>query len=1102
MKKRLVFLLLVTGGVFISSPGAIETGKRLHQREYFDDSQDRVLSITDQGDGFTRIEPDTIYFGGDDGTGKAFEGGIWDWDTIETDPFQGWTSLDRTQNEAEYFSRVTAADFVDGGDACTPMINGTAGQLWVGIHQDEANERDFFGGMGYQNHMCQSAFSPALAINPTTDDVLITFSYFNDTEIDFDYTYVYVRCFDDTNNEIPESEYELSIITGIIGSYQSPASYERNLAANILHAETASIKIELLMKADSGYSDEDGNWDTACGPFGVDDINIRVGTTDHAYNFDADEQGWTFSRCIGVGKFMAISDPTDYTEWLADLDLQCECALDNNALQFCDMEGSPFDPPGHPRGYDERAFSGVVARGQYQPPEYNMSLFSFTDFTFLPEDRGAFYRPGYRYYPFTSEVIPIPHWSPRMGQDRWWHSGDTPTCGENIYNLTTIMGQSGQPMPAVWDSMQIIYEVCCSSASFGEISGPDEGNNAGTPIIDDVTLGITGTIDAPVIAFGDSGHNWMDGFGQSYPTYLEPSDAGNVNICRDLSASNDQDENDWLSDSATVSGPAVISSDPLTQWQVELCFRITHVGPRQNMKPEYLAWKARLSGDPEEEYVCVLMDSLETAQGVFANQYVTYFHEDDPGFDPSDELGEKNEILPDGVFTPGTRFIYYYASSWIHVPDSEVYEFPVGRREFEILPRMRLADGDDYSVIWPSFLYVDGFNRGVEYYVDPTMDLLSIEYDKYDYLDSSSNWKAPLARSYCATGGYNPGGYGNNGCTVEQMLGYRMILVNTGTFGVGTMEMTDWILFSQWLSNTDCEMPTVRRGIMFDGDMIATAISTDAHDPYGDDLLHQALGATLVAESYRDYAHDNEFCVYLEESPGAAYSTIGNTSVFGNGCPFEFNYNILGVEPGIDGAVGNMVFAQDSDTDYSQIVRENHTYPSKWKSIINGFSLHHLSMVGCEGGECNVDSTCIVNGAANILLPAISWVLDNDDPYNPTDTFDPWLYPCTNTGVEEDPVNHGSINVNFLRGASPNPFRNSATIRFSLAEAGPVEFSIYDVSGRLVKSLGESEYEAGDNLVIWDGTSKMGNPVTGGIFWMQMSTADGFSSGKKMIVLR
>ncbi len=611
MMRRLVLLMLVFVLAFASNSNALESGLKSNQMELFDDAQDRVVQF-DGHVGFTRDDPDTIYFGGDDGTGKAFVDGIWDFDTIVSDPFQGWTSVDRTQNIGDYFARVTAQDFVDGGDLCSPMIEGTIGQLWVGIHEDAANLRDFVAGMGYQNNMCQSAFTPLLGIDPVADNLNINFDYFNDTEIDFDYTFIYVQCFDAAGEPLTDNpEVEIEYLSGILGTYQAPVNYDYTVSAGILPAATEQVKVELRMWADGGYSDEDGDWDTVCGPFAADDVAITVGATTHSYNFDADDEGWTFSACIGKGKFMAISDPADYIGWLADQGLECACALNGYALQFCDVANSPFDPPGHPVGYEERAFSGTVVRGPYQPPEYNSALFSWTDFSFMPQNRGSFYRPGYRYFPYTTEVNPVPHWSPRLGQDTWWHTGDDPRCGGNVYNLSTCQGLAGIPMPAAWDSMQVVYEITTDSAGFGHPQLPDEGNNAGTPIIDDVRFFLTGSADAPVITYGGAGESWMDGFGQNYPLYLEPSDVGDANVTTDLSGPEDPNENNWLGDSATIAGPTVVPSDPLTQWKVELCFQLTHVGPRQNLNPDYLAWKNRLSGDPEMEFVCVLMDSMQ-----------------------------------------------------------------------------------------------------------------------------------------------------------------------------------------------------------------------------------------------------------------------------------------------------------------------------------------------------------------------------------------------------------------------------------------------------------------------------------------------------------
>jgi flagellar hook assembly protein FlgD len=64
-----------------------------------------------------------------------------------------------------------------------------------------------------------------------------------------------------------------------------------------------------------------------------------------------------------------------------------------------------------------------------------------------------------------------------------------------------------------------------------------------------------------------------------------------------------------------------------------------------------------------------------------------------------------------------------------------------------------------------------------------------------------------------------------------------------------------------------------------------------------------------------------------------------------------------------------------------------------------------------------------------------------------------------------------------------------------------VDLTVYDVTGRTVKTLVNGDLKAGENSIVWDGTDNSANRVSGGIFWTQMST-NGFTSSKKMVVLR
>ena len=83
----------------------------------------------------------------------------------------------------------------------------------------------------------------------------------------------------------------------------------------------------------------------------------------------------------------------------------------------------------------------------------------------------------------------------------------------------------------------------------------------------------------------------------------------------------------------------------------------------------------------------------------------------------------------------------------------------------------------------------------------------------------------------------------------------------------------------------------------------------------------------------------------------------------------------------------------------------------------------------------------------------------------------------------------------------PNPFNPTTDIRFSIAQAGRVEVAIYDVNGRLVKTLVDGKIEAGLHSVVWDGTNNLGAKVGSGVYWSKMRTEE-YVSKKQMVILK
>ncbi|HKQ59537.1 MAG TPA: FlgD immunoglobulin-like domain containing protein [Candidatus Eisenbacteria bacterium] len=89
----------------------------------------------------------------------------------------------------------------------------------------------------------------------------------------------------------------------------------------------------------------------------------------------------------------------------------------------------------------------------------------------------------------------------------------------------------------------------------------------------------------------------------------------------------------------------------------------------------------------------------------------------------------------------------------------------------------------------------------------------------------------------------------------------------------------------------------------------------------------------------------------------------------------------------------------------------------------------------------------------------------------------------------------------YLALRSENPMRDGfAKIDFGITQKEKVELRIYDVSGRLVRTLANREFSAGEHRLNWDGTNDDGQPVARGVYFYQLRTPS-FVSQKKLAVL-
>jgi flagellar hook assembly protein FlgD len=81
-----------------------------------------------------------------------------------------------------------------------------------------------------------------------------------------------------------------------------------------------------------------------------------------------------------------------------------------------------------------------------------------------------------------------------------------------------------------------------------------------------------------------------------------------------------------------------------------------------------------------------------------------------------------------------------------------------------------------------------------------------------------------------------------------------------------------------------------------------------------------------------------------------------------------------------------------------------------------------------------------------------------------------------------------------LSPALPNPFRDEATLRFTIDRAGPVRLDGYDVSGRHVRALVNEVRKAGLHSARWSGRDDSGRIARAGVYFVRLEFAAGVSS--------
>jgi len=119
-------------------------------------------------------------------------------------------------------------------------------------------------------------------------------------------------------------------------------------------------------------------------------------------------------------------------------------------------------------------------------------------------------------------------------------------------------------------------------------------------------------------------------------------------------------------------------------------------------------------------------------------------------------------------------------------------------------------------------------------------------------------------------------------------------------------------------------------------------------------------------------------------------------------------------------------------------------------------------------------------------------ILDNENPFN----FESinWIATAIDENIAEIPTTY------FLNQNYPNPFNPVTTVDYGLPHKSKVSIKVYNLMGKLIRTLVDSEQSAGYYSVEWNALNSVGSKVSTGLYIYRMKTNEHIFINKMMFI--
>ena len=150
------------------------------------------------------------------------------------------------------------------------------------------------------------------------------------------------------------------------------------------------------------------------------------------------------------------------------------------------------------------------------------------------------------------------------------------------------------------------------------------------------------------------------------------------------------------------------------------------------------------------------------------------------------------------------------------------------------------------------------------------------------------------------------------------------------------------------------------------------------------------------------------------------------------------------------------------------------------------------------GSDFDALSGGVEEGDNSLLISGYTFSNDGDVSGNHGNT-DCWMVNLSAAGARisegsGSPFEKSEVGTGWK--TYPNPFSTSTTISFSLSQSQNVSLKVYDVNGRLIKTLASTIFEEGEHQIVWNAEE-----VNAGIYFLKMQAVE-FLKTEKLIVTK